>query len=73
MHVCIYHRICELSLVTLADQSVAKKWLNCGDFAAWFYISGTYNNQYMLLDLKKVELRKTLHNGALWIVEQIPG
>ncbi|KAK2571465.1 Phospholipase B-like 1 [Acropora cervicornis] len=37
------------------------------------YNSGTYNNQYMLLDLKKVELRKTLHNGALWIVEQIPG
>ncbi|XP_067030822.1 phospholipase B-like 1 isoform X2 [Acropora muricata] len=37
------------------------------------YNSGTYNNQYMLLDLKKVELKNTLHNGALWIVEQIPG
>ncbi|XP_015763046.1 PREDICTED: phospholipase B-like 1, partial [Acropora digitifera] len=37
------------------------------------YNSGTYNNQYMLLDLKKVELKKTLQNGALWIVEQIPG
>lgn len=36
-------------------------------------ISGTYNNQHMLLDLKKVELKKTLQNGALWIVEQIPG
>ena len=36
-------------------------------------ISGTYNNQYMLLDFKKVELKKTLQNGALCIVEQIPG
>ena len=36
-------------------------------------ISGTYNSQYMLLDLKKVELKKTLQNGALWIIEQIPG
>lgn len=37
------------------------------------YNSGTYNNQYMLLDLKKVELKRTLKDGALWIVEQIPG
>lgn len=27
----------------------------------------------MLLDLKQVELKKTLHIGALWVVEQIPG
>ena len=35
--------------------------------------SGTYNNQYMLLDLKKVQLKKSLLTGALWVVEQIPG
>ncbi|KAL9959898.1 hypothetical protein ACROYT_G033271 [Oculina patagonica] len=37
------------------------------------YNSGTYNNQYMLLDLKQVELKKSLLRGALWVVEQIPG
>lgn len=36
------------------------------------YNSGTYNNQYMILDLKKVELKKRIHTGALFIVEQIP-
>ncbi|KAK3755108.1 hypothetical protein QZH41_017928, partial [Actinostola sp. cb2023] len=34
--------------------------------------TGTYNNQYMILDLKLVELNKTLHDNALWVVEQIP-
>lgn len=33
---------------------------------------GTYNNQYMVLDLKKVKLQKSLDEGALYIVEQIP-
>ncbi|KAM6216293.1 phospholipase B-like 1 [Rhynchocyon petersi] len=36
------------------------------------YNSGTYNNQYMVLDLKKVQLNNSLHNGTLYIVEQIP-
>ena len=27
----------------------------------------------MLLDLKKVQLKKSLLTGALWVVEQIPG
>ena len=36
-------------------------------------ITGTYNNQYMVLDLKKIELNKTINDEALWIVEQIPG
>ncbi|XP_043929904.1 phospholipase B-like 1 isoform X2 [Protopterus annectens] len=36
------------------------------------YNSGTYNNQYMILDLKKVELKKQIRTGALYIVEQIP-
>lgn len=37
------------------------------------FLSGTYNNQYMVLDLKRVELQKSLHDDALWIIEQIPG
>jgi hypothetical protein len=35
--------------------------------------TGTYNNQYMVLDMKKVELKKVIKDGALWVVEQIPG
>lgn len=37
------------------------------------YNSGTYNNQYMVLDLKKIELQKAVKDGVLWVVEQIPG
>lgn len=36
------------------------------------YNSGTYNNQYMVLDLKKVTVNKSLDKGTLYIVEQIP-
>lgn len=37
-----------------------------------FFLIGTYNNQYMVLDLKQIELGKSLHDNALWVVEQIP-
>ncbi|XP_017571527.1 phospholipase B-like 1 [Pygocentrus nattereri] len=35
--------------------------------------SGTYNNQYMVLDTSKVTLGSSIDDGALIIVEQIPG
>ena len=37
------------------------------------YPPGTYNNQYMVLDLKQIELNKEIRDNALWVVEQIPG
>ncbi|XP_054616131.1 phospholipase B-like 1 isoform X1 [Dunckerocampus dactyliophorus] len=37
------------------------------------YNSGTYNNQYMVLDRSKVKLGHSISNGALTVVEQIPG
>ncbi len=36
--------------------------------------SGTYNNQFMVLDMKKIDLdNKQIKDGAMYIVEQIPG
>jgi len=35
--------------------------------------SGTYNNQYMVIDLKKIQLGESIDDDALWVVEQIPG
>ncbi|XP_028263229.1 phospholipase B-like 1 [Parambassis ranga] len=37
------------------------------------YNSGTYNSQYMVVDLSRVSLGHSIRNGALTIVEQIPG
>ncbi|ESO88915.1 hypothetical protein LOTGIDRAFT_205711 [Lottia gigantea] len=37
------------------------------------YNSGTYNNQYMIVDLKNIHLNKAIEDNALWIIEQIPG
>ncbi|XP_076021162.1 phospholipase B-like 1 [Genypterus blacodes] len=37
------------------------------------YNSGTYNNQYMVLDRSRVKLGHSVDDGALTVVEQIPG
>lgn len=37
------------------------------------YNSGTYNNQYMIVDMGKVTLGHSIEDGALTVVEQIPG
>ncbi|KAJ0058171.1 hypothetical protein NL108_009041, partial [Boleophthalmus pectinirostris] len=36
-------------------------------------LAGTYNNQYMVLDRNKVKLGHSVEDGALTVVEQIPG
>lgn len=38
-----------------------------------FCILGTYNSQYMVVDLSRVSLGHSIRNGALTVVEQIPG
>lgn len=39
----------------------------------WISPAGTYNNQYMVVDSSKVSLGSHLDDGALTVVEQIPG
>lgn len=39
----------------------------------WMILSGTYNNQYMVVDLKRVSLGKQIEEWSLTVVEQIPG
>jgi len=46
--------------------------------AEWYdtfqlYNSGTYNNQWIVVDMKKFTSGKPLSPGTLWIIEQIPG
>ncbi len=41
-------------------------------FSEWI-LSGTYNNQYMVVDLKRVSLGKQIEDWSLTVVEQIPG
>lgn len=42
-------------------------------FSFFIIIAGTYNNQYMVLDRSKVKLGHSVDDGALTVVEQIPG
>lgn len=34
--------------------------------------SGTFNNQYTVLDTKRINLKEMVMDGALWVIEQIP-
>ena len=52
----------------LADNG--KSW--CDYFQK--FNSGTYNNQFMILDLKLIDTeKKEMSDGALYIIEQLPG
>lgn len=57
--------------VRTANQAATggKEWC---DIIAW-HNSGTYNNQYMLVDLKRFTPGKALNSDLLWVCEQIPG
>ena len=37
------------------------------------FFSGTYNNQWMVVDYKKLEMEEIPTEGVLTVLEQIPG
>lgn len=72
----IYDKVTEKSL--LAWQRVRLANMLAHDGLEWSKIfskfnSGTYNNQYMVVDLNKVKLGQEVRDGALYVVEQLPG
>jgi len=71
----LYKSVTPKSLMSWQRVRIANLLANDGrSWAKYFsmYNSGTYNNQYMLVDLKKFEPKKRLNPGTLWVVEQIP-
>jgi len=65
------HSMLAWQRVRIANQmaSNGREWADVIDT----YNSGTYNNQYMVLDLKRFDPGKPLRTGLLWVVEQMPG
>jgi len=64
------------SLLYWVRVAVANRMATDGkDWASIFqqYNSGTYVNQWMILDLSRFTPGKDLSNDTLWLVEQIPG
>lgn len=65
------------SVLTAARTVISNRLAKSGsDWADIFsrYNSGTYNNQFQILDLNKIDLNsKKVDDDALWIVEQVPG
>lgn len=72
----LYHLVSPSSLLAWqrvrAANFLAKNGKEWGEYMK-IHNSGTYNNQYMVVDLKKFEPGKALHEGGLHIVEQAPG
>uniref|UniRef100_A0A8C9T9I2 Phospholipase B-like n=1 Tax=Scleropages formosus TaxID=113540 RepID=A0A8C9T9I2_SCLFO len=72
----LYSLVMPQSLLAWQRVRVAHSLAHSGDeWGKTFsrYNSGTYNNQYMVVDLSKISLGKKIEDGALVIVEQIPG
>ncbi|GFR89701.1 phospholipase B-like [Elysia marginata] len=72
----LYDLVTPQSLLTW-QRVQAANWLASGgeEWAEMFsrHHSGTYNNQYMVLDLSLANTGKPLLKDTLWVVEEIPG
>ena len=72
----LYEKITPHSLFSWQRVRIANSMANGGrQWASVFqkYNSGTYNNQYMVVDLNKFRQGELLMDDLLWVIEQIPG
>jgi len=73
----LYKTLTHKSLLTWIRSIVANRLSDDGKtWASVFaqYNSGTYNNQFQILDLKLIDTeQKIIQDNALWIIEQMPG
>ncbi|PAA87049.1 hypothetical protein BOX15_Mlig008036g3 [Macrostomum lignano] len=71
----LYKTVKPQSLLAWQRVRVANQIARNGSHWAWVMTqqnSGTYNNQYMVIDLRKIRPNASIDDGALTVVEQIP-
>lgn len=72
----LYEAVSHKALLAWQRVRIANQLATSGK--AWTSIvaqhnSGTYNNQYMVIDTKKFTPGEPLPDGFFWVAEQIPG
>jgi len=76
MNTSLYKSVTTNTVMYYIRVVVANRMASTGaEWAKYFalYNSGTYNNQYQVVDYKQFTPGNPLQPGTLWIVEQIPG
>lgn len=72
----VYDAVTPKSLLAWQRVRVASAMASSGEEWARLFgrnASGTYANQYMVLDLNRFRPREPLQPGLLWVVEEMPG
>ncbi|XP_068162191.1 phospholipase B-like 1 [Antennarius striatus] len=72
----LFSQLTPHSLLTWQRVRLANNLAHSGEEWAQIFSkhnSGSYNSQYMVVDLNRVSLGHSIRNGALTVVEQIPG
>ncbi|CAD5123792.1 DgyrCDS12103 [Dimorphilus gyrociliatus] len=72
----IYDKVSEKSLLAWHRVRLANMLAHNGlEWSKMYakYNSGTYNNQYMVIDLNRIKLKTGVEDGALYVIEQLPG
>jgi len=76
MNMSLYDYVTEQTVLYWVRNTVANRMASSGqEWVKWFsmYNSGTYNNQWIVVDYKLFTPSQPLQPGTLWIAEQIPG
>uniref|UniRef100_A0A7S2XB89 Phospholipase B-like n=1 Tax=Lotharella oceanica TaxID=641309 RepID=A0A7S2XB89_9EUKA len=71
-----YSALTSQSVMCFARTAVANALaVDAPGWAKWFSVSrsGTYNNQWMVLDLNKFVKGQALANDTFWVLEEVPG